>query len=51
MCSEKGIPFIDIYSRLRISGREKLDPKYTRDGLHLSGEAYLIWRDILKEYL
>jgi lysophospholipase L1-like esterase len=51
MCSEKGIRFIDIYSHLRTPGSEKLDPKYTRDGLHLSGEGYLVWRDILKGYL
>jgi len=51
MCPEKGVQFIDIYSYLTIPGSEKLDPKYTRDGLHLSGEGYLVWRDILKRYL
>ena len=51
MCRQLGLTYIDIYSTLRSPESEKLNPSYTNDGLHLLGEAYLVWRDLLREYL
>jgi len=45
----RGLLYIDLYSRFVAGGR--LDPKLTPDDLHLSGEGYLRWRDIIRPYL
>ena len=50
MCRELRLTYIDIYSALKLPDSEKLNPVYTNDGLHLLGNAYLVWRDILQEY-
>jgi len=51
ICKESGLTYIDIYSLLKSPDSERLDPIYTNDGLHLLGNAYLIWGDLLKKYL
>lgn len=51
MCEEKGLTFVDVYPFLKCSDSENLDPKYTRDGLHLSGDGYMVWKDVLEKYL
>ena len=51
MCIELGLTYIDLYSALKLPDSEKLNPTYTNDGLHLLGEAYLVWRDLLQNYL
>jgi len=51
MCNEKGITFINLYPLFKCKDSDELDPKYTKDGLHLKGEAYLIWRDAIKKYV
>jgi len=33
------------------SGDNKLDKKYSLDGLHLNGEAYLLWKKEIEKYL
>ncbi len=48
---EKAITFIDLYSFFVLEGTEKLNPKYTNDGLHLLGEGYIRWSEILKPYI
>jgi lysophospholipase L1-like esterase len=42
--------YIDIHSYL-IDTEKQLDAKYTADGLHLNGKAYLLWAEIIKQYL
>jgi len=51
MCRDLRLTYIDLYSTLKSPDNEKLNPAYTNDGLHLMGEAYLVWRDLLREYL
>ena len=51
MCEEKGLTYIDVYPYLKSKDSEKLNPKYTKDGLHLSGDGYMVWKDVLKKYL
>lgn len=38
--------FVDLYSSFCDSGG-KLQPAFTNDGLHLTGEGYLLWKHIL----
>jgi len=41
--------YIDIHSHLEENNA--LNKKFTEDGIHLSHEAYGIWRDVVKPYL
>ena len=38
--------YIDLFPHLTV-----LDPQYTNDGLHLLGDGYLVWKDVLLPYL
>ncbi len=42
--------YVDLYSRLVIKGN-RLDARYSSDGIHLSAAGYLKWRDALGGYL
>lgn len=42
--------YIDLYSHF-VNEEGKMDLKYTNDGLHLLGEGYLLWRDVVKPYI
>jgi lysophospholipase L1-like esterase len=46
---ENGVEFIDVNSGL--TEGELLNDKFTRDGLHLNGDGYGAWRDILQPYI
>lgn len=50
LSEEKGTNFIDLFSSLASDSKE-LNPDYTYDGLHLNGEAYMIWKNELEGYL
>lgn len=45
-----GADWLDVHSRLTDPGGE-LDPRYSRDGLHLSGAGYRAWAAALVPYL
>ncbi len=47
---ELDLVFIDLYPHF-LSPQGKLDAAYTNDGLHLMGEGYLLWADILRPYI
>lgn len=51
MCAEKGLTYIDVYPVLKSADSDQLDPKYTYDGLHLSGDGYMAWKTVLEKYL
>lgn len=51
LCKEQNITFIDIFSGLKNKSDDKLDPAYTNDGLHLMGEGYLRWKELLLPYI
>ncbi|MDO4229499.1 MAG: SGNH/GDSL hydrolase family protein [Capnocytophaga sp.] len=51
LAQEYKITYIDLYSHFVEKGTDKMQPKYTNDGLHLMGEGYLLWRDIMLPYL
>ncbi len=46
----KGLTFIDLHRRF-VNDEGKLPEEFTFDGVHLKGEAYLLWRDQIKEYI
>lgn len=50
IAQSRGITFIDVFGALADEGG-RLDPRYTNDGLHLLGEGYLVWRDVLMPYV
>lgn len=45
-----GITFINTAEDLKDEGGG-LKPEYTADGIHLKGEAYIVWADTIKEYV
>jgi lysophospholipase L1-like esterase len=47
---EYNLTFIDLYPHF-LDEEGKLSRKYTNDGLHLMGEGYLKWAEILKEFI
>jgi lysophospholipase L1-like esterase len=47
---ENGITFVDLYPEfLNHSGQ--LDSSYTYDGVHLSEQGYVLWAELLQEYM
>ncbi|MBZ4651640.1 MAG: GDSL-like protein [Proteiniphilum sp.] len=51
LAGTKGFTYIDLYNHFVTPGTHKLNPLYSNDGLHLMGEGYLKWVEILKPYL
>jgi lysophospholipase L1-like esterase len=41
-----GVTYVDLYSAFVVNGR--LDPSVTPDDIHLSGQGYLRWRDLIR---
>lgn len=50
VAKREGVKYIDLYSHF-VNSAGKMDVKYTNDGLHLLGQGYLLWRDIVKPYV
>lgn len=48
LAAEKGMEYIDLYPLYEKDG--KLNPEYTKDGVHIS-EHYEPWMDALKKYI
>lgn len=51
MCARLGLVYIDLHSHFLGSDGEYLDPELASDDLHLKGEAYLLWKDLISEYV
>lgn len=49
LANDKDLTFINLNKILAPNGY--LDNKYTNDNIHLSGEAYLLWIEEIKEYI
>lgn len=47
---EKGCTWINSYPMF-VDSEGNLDKRFTNDGLHLMGNGYLHWRDILRPYV
>lgn len=50
LAEEFNYRYINVFAKLSDS-QNQLDAKYTTDGLHLNGDAYLVWRDAVKQYI
>ena len=50
LCDEKGVTYLDVWGALA-DENGNLDKRYTLDGLHLKGEGYLVWRDVIKPHV
>jgi len=46
LTNEKGLVYIDLHQKL-VDGAGLLNEKYTFDGIHLNGDAYLVWKKTL----
>jgi len=51
LARKKNVTYIDLFSHFVDQSGIKMDKKYTNDGLHLMGEGYMLWRDIIASYL
>lgn len=47
-CEANQFAFIDLFSRFKNPNDDLLNPAYTNDGLHLTGEGYVLWAGIVK---
>ena len=43
-----GLTYVDLWSEF-VDTAGILDTAYTNDGLHLTGQGYILWRDLVKE--
>ena len=50
IAADEKITLIDLHSHF-LDASNKLDKRYTMDGLHLNADGYKIWAGILKPYL
>lgn len=48
---EKQIEYINLYSSFVETGTDLLNPNYTNDGLHLMGEGYMKWVELLSPHI
>jgi lysophospholipase L1-like esterase len=46
LCKATGTFWLDLYPSF-CDGQGKLDAKYTNDGLHLTGNGYLKWKEVI----
>jgi len=51
MAKSKGVTFINLYPYYLDSTKKVLKAEYTRDGLHLTPEAYTIWANMDRKFL
>ena len=50
IAEKHGATWIDLYS-IFADSEGKMPRRYTNDGLHLLGPAYLVWRDAIAKYV
>lgn len=50
LSDNRSIPYIDIYSLL-VDENNDLPHSYSIDGVHMTGEGYQIWIDVVSEYI
>ncbi len=50
-CLEKELTYIDLYKFFKNEENEKMNPVYTNDGLHLKGDGYMLWKNIIMKYI
>ena len=48
MAEEEGVEYLDLYSRFA-TPEGKMNPNYSNDGLHINGEGYLLWKEMVED--
>lgn len=51
IAKRNGAEYIDLWPVLAEPETGKLSPKYTNDGLHLTGEGYAAWASAIEKYV
>ena len=50
-CLNEGFIYVDLFSHFKCSDSNLMNPSYTNDGLHLTGDGYLLWHDLVAPLL
>jgi lysophospholipase L1-like esterase len=50
LAAEVGVTYIDVHSALKDEAGN-LRKEFSNDGLHLMGEGYMVWKEILKPFV
>ena len=50
LAHEFSFQYIDLFSHVSNS-QDQLDVQYTEDGVHLNGQAYLVWKEVIEKYV
>lgn len=50
-CKDQRFTYVDLFSHFKNFDNDKMNPIYSNDGLHLLGNGYLVWVDIIKPLL
>lgn len=50
LCEKYKLTYINIFDTMKTS-KNKLNPKYTLEGIHLNGQGYLVWKKELDKYI
>lgn len=51
IAKEYNVNYINLYPHFLEEGTDRMNKKYTNNGLHLLGDGYLLWSKIIKPYL
>ena len=49
LAQDQSLDFINLHESFLLNNR--LNPKYTNDGLHLTGKGYLLWKRLIEQYI
>lgn len=47
-CEKEHVMYVDLFAQFKCQDSNLLNPQLTNDGLHLTGEGYLLWVKIIK---
>lgn len=50
LAQEEKVTYIDLFSHFA-DAEGKMKPEYTNDGLHLKGDGYLLWKEVVQPFL
>ena len=51
IAKDQNITYIDLYSHFKCDYCEGINLDYSNDGLHLLGEGYMLWKQIIMPYV
>lgn len=50
LCKKLQVNFINLYDSF-LNENQELNENFTKDGVHLNGDGYLIWKDKIEKYI